>query len=181
MQFLPTALPGLILIEPRLFGDARGFFMETWNERAFAQGGINARFVQDNHSRSARGVLRGIHYQLTRPQGKLVRVIAGAVFDVVVDLRRGSPTFGQSLGLELSADNRRMLWVPPGFGHGFLTLKDGTDFLYKCTDFYAPEDERCIAWNDGDLAIDWPLDGIEPVLSPRDSAGAAFAGAEVYP
>ena len=181
MRFLPTALPGVILIEPRLFGDERGFFMESWNERAFAEAGIDARFVQDNHSRSSRGVLRGIHYQRTRPQGKLVRVTAGCVHDVVVDLRRASPTFGQSLGLELSAENRRMLWVPPGFGHGFVTLADGTDFLYKCTDFYAPEDERCIAWNDADLAIDWPLDGLEPKLSARDRAGAAFADAEVYP
>jgi len=181
MRFLPTALPGVILIEPEVYGDERGFFMESWNERAFAEAGIDARFVQDNHSRSARGVLRGIHYQLTRPQGKLVRVTAGSVYDIAVDLRRSSPTFGQWLGMVLSAENRRILWVPPGFGHGFLTLSDETDFLYKCSDFYAPEDERSIAWNDPDLAIDWPLGDMIPMLSARDRAGKALADAEVYP
>lgn len=181
MKIEPTALAEVLLITPQVFEDARGFFMETWNAGAFAEAGIDAAFVQDNQSRSSPGALRGLHYQLTRPQGKLVRVTAGRVFDVAVDIRRSSPDFGRWVGAELSAENRRMLWVPPGFAHGFLTLEDGTDFLYKCTDFYAPIDERCIAWNDPHLAIDWPLDGMEPIVSAKDATGAAWAAAETYP
>lgn len=181
MKVIETALPGVLLIEPRVFGDNRGFFMEVWNERAFAEADLDLRFVQDNHSRSQRGVLRGLHYQVRQPQGKLVRVVSGSVFDVAVDLRRSSPTFGKWVGYELSGDNKRMLWVPPGFAHGFLTLSDNVDFIYKCTDFYAPDDERCIVWNDADLGIEWPLGDIEPHLSAKDRAGAPFALAETYP
>ena len=180
MNVVDTPLPGVKLIEPRVFGDERGFFMETWNAAAFAEAGLDVGFVQDNHSRSARGVLRGLHYQLAQPQGKLVRVTAGAVFDVAVDLRRTSPAFGHWVGYELSADNKRMLWVPPGFAHGFVTLEDGTDFLYKCTALYAPADERCIAWDDADIGIDWPLGGMTPQLSARDRAGLPLSQAEVY-
>ena len=176
-----TPLPGVKLIEPTVFGDARGFFMETWNARAFAGAGLDLSWVQDNHSRSAKGVLRGIHYQSPDPQGKLVRVTAGAVWDVAIDLRRSSPMFGQWFGIELSADNKRMLWVPPGFGHGFLTLADGTDFLYKCTAFYAPAYEHCIRWDDPALAIRWPLDpGQAPAVSAKDSGGVSLAQAEVF-
>lgn len=181
MKITPTALPDVLLIEPLVFGDERGFFMETWNAEQFANAGLDLHFVQDNHSRSGRGVLRGIHYQLSRPQGKLVRVTAGRVFDVAVDLRRASPTYGKWTGVELSSENKRMLWIPPGFGHGFLTLEDGTDFLYKCTEFYASEDERCICWDDPALGIVWPLAAIEPRLSAKDQAGQSFAKAEVYP
>lgn len=163
-----------------MFGDERGFFLESWNARTFADAGLDLTFVQDNQSRSARGVLRGLHYQLAKPQGKLVRVVAGRVFDVAVDLRRKSPTFGQSFGLELSAANRRMLWVPPGFAHGFLALEDGTDFIYKCTDFYAPEEERSLLWSDPALAIPWPLDGLSPIVSSKDIAAPGLAQAEVY-
>jgi len=180
MKIIPTRLPEVLIIEPRVFGDERGFFLESWNASAFDEAGISLDFVQDNHSRSATGVLRGIHYQLTRPQGKLVRVTAGRVFDVAVDLRRSSPTFGQWAGVELSAENKRMLWVPPGFGHGFLTLEDGTDFLYKCTDFYLPEDERCIAWDDPEIGIEWPIQGFDPVLSAKDQAGMSLSSAQVY-
>jgi dTDP-4-dehydrorhamnose 3,5-epimerase len=170
-----------MIVEPTVHGDDRGFFYESWNARDFAGAGIDAAFVQDNHSRSARGVLRGLHYQLRRPQGKLVRVVAGAVFDVAVDLRRSSPTFARGVGVELSAANKRMLWVPPGFAHGFLTLSDGTEFLYKCTDFYAPEDERCLLWDDRQLGIEWPLGGIAaPLLSSRDAAGTPLDRAETY-
>lgn len=181
MQLHSTDLDGVMLIEPDIFDEHRGFFMETWNARTFAAFGIEADFVQDNQSRSNRGVLRGIHYQLGASQGKLVRVTAGRVFDVAVDLRRSSPSFGHWIGVELSADNRRILWIPPGFGHGFLALDDGTDFLYKCTDFYAPVEERCIAWNDPDIAIAWPLGDIEPLLSSRDASGASLVAAQVYP
>jgi dTDP-4-dehydrorhamnose 3,5-epimerase len=181
MKVEPTALPEVLLITPDVFEDARGFFMETWNAQAFAAAGIAANFVQDNQSRSSRGALRGLHYQLTRPQGKLVRVAAGRVYDIAVDLRRSSPDFGRWVGIELSADNRQMLWVPPGFGHGFLTLEDRTDFLYKCTDFYAPGDERCLAWNDAELSIDWPLDGLRPIVSAKDAQGASLSAAEFYP
>lgn len=180
MLVIDTPLPDVKLIEPKVFGDDRGFFMETWNQRAFADANLDLQFVQDNHSRSARGVLRGLHYQIQHAQGKLVRVTSGAVFDVAVDIRRSSPTFGQWVGYELSAENRRMLWVPPGFAHGFLTLRDDTDFLYKCTDFYHPEHERCIAWNDPDIAIAWPLDGLVPQLSAKDQKGLRLAEAEVY-
>jgi dTDP-4-dehydrorhamnose 3,5-epimerase len=181
MRILPTELEGPVLIEPEVHGDDRGFFLESWNERRFAEAGIEARFVQDNHSRSARGVLRGIHYQLARPQGKLVRVSSGAAFDVAVDLRRSSPQFGKWTGVELTAANKRMLWIPPGFGHGFLALEEGTDFLYKCTDFYLPSDERGVAWNDPAIGIDWPLEDIAPIVSERDSAAPSLADAEVYP
>lgn len=175
-----TALPEVKLIRPMLHADERGFFLESWNERGFAEHGIAARFVQDNHSRSGQGVLRGIHYQVARPQGKLVRVSAGRAFDVAIDLRRSSPSFGKWVGAELSALNQHMMWVPPGFGHGFLALEEGTDFLYKCTDYYDPASERCIRWDDADLAIDWPLDGLAPILSARDLAGSSLARAEVF-
>jgi dTDP-4-dehydrorhamnose 3,5-epimerase len=175
-----TAIPDVLVIEPKVFGDARGFFLESWNARSFAEAGLPAVFVQDNHSRSPRGVLRGLHYQIVQPQGKLVRVAAGEVFDVAVDLRRASPTFGRWVGERLSGDNKRMLWIPPGFGHGFLVLSDAADFLYKTTDYYAPEHERVIAWNDPDLAIAWPLAGT-PTLSARDAAGARFRDAQVFP
>lgn len=175
-----TAIAEVKLIEPKVFGDERGFFLESWNQNAFDAAGINARFVQDNHSRSARGVLRGLHYQLDPAQGKLVRVVAGAVFDVAVDMRKSSPTFGQWVGYELSAQNRRMLWVPQGFAHGFLTLEDGTDFLYKCTDFYAPASEHCLAWDDAAVGVAWPLDGMTPLVSAKDQVGKAFAHAATF-
>ncbi len=181
MKLAATALPEVVLVEPRVFGDDRGFFYESWNSRAFAEAGLETNFVQDNHSRSARGVLRGLHYQLRQPQGKLVRVVAGAAFDVAVDLRRSSPRFGQWVGVELSAANKRMLWVPPGFAHGFLALQDGTEFLYKCTDFYAPEHERALLWSDPAIGIEWPLEGLEPALSGKDAAGTPLAEAETYP
>lgn len=180
MNVVPTALPDVRLIEPRVFGDARGFFYESWNARAFAAAGIPATFVQDNHSRSARGVLRGLHYQIEHAQGKLVRVVAGAVFDAVVDLRRSSPTFGRAYGVELSAENRRMLWVPPGFAHGFLALSDYAEFLYKTTDYWYPEHERTLLWSDPVLAIEWPLSGA-PMLAAKDAAGTPLAAADVYP
>ena len=180
MNIVETRLPGVKIIEPRVFGDERGFFLESWNAATFAALGLDLSFVQDNHSRSARGVLRGIHYQHAQPQGKLVRVTAGAVFDVAVDLRRSSTHFGQWVGVELSARNKRMLWVPPGFGHGFLTLEDDTDFLYKCTALYAPADEGCVLWSDPAIGIEWPLDGMTPRLSGKDQLGKALADAEVY-
>ncbi|MFN4359180.1 MAG: dTDP-4-dehydrorhamnose 3,5-epimerase [Hylemonella sp.] len=180
MQSIQTALPEVLILEPKVFGDARGFFFESFNERAFAQAtGLSVNFVQDNHSRSARGVLRGLHYQLQQPQGKLVRVVRGSVFDVAVDLRRSSPHFGLWVGVELSEHNHRQLWVPPGFAHGFLVTSESADFLYKTTDYYAPEHERCIAWNDPALGIEWPLDGA-PQLSGKDQQGQLLAQAEVY-
>jgi dTDP-4-dehydrorhamnose 3,5-epimerase len=181
VEVIATSLADVKLIAPRIFGDARGFFMESWNAAAFAAAGIDATFVQDNHSRSARGVLRGLHYQSPHAQGKLVRVVAGAVFDVAVDLRRSSPDFGRWFGTELSAANQRMLWVPPGFAHGFLTLTDDTDFLYKCTTPYAPAHEQCLAWDDPAVGIDWPLDGITPQQSAKDQAGRALADAVTFP
>lgn len=181
MQVTPTALPDVLLVEPRVFGDDRGFFYESWNRRAFAAAGIDVDFVQDNHSRSARGVLRGLHYQIVHPQGKLVRVVAGEVFDVAVDLRRASPTFGRHVAVRLSADDHRMLWVPAGFAHGFCVVSASADFLYKTTDYWAPEHERCIAWSDPDLAIEWPLGAMTPQVSAKDAAGAAFRDAEVFP
>ena len=180
MNVTRTALPDVLLIEPKMFGDARGFFFESWNARAFAAAGIPAAFVQDNHSRSSRGVLRGLHYQVEQPQGKLVRVIAGEVFDVAVDLRRSSSTFGRWTGVTLSAENHRMVWVPPGFGHGFLVVSDAAEFLYKTTDYYAPEYERTIAWDDPDLAIAWPLAG-PPALSAKDKVGVRFRDAQCFP
>ena len=182
MKVVDTTIPDVKIVEPRVFGDQRGFFLESWNAGVFAAAGIDATFVQDNHSHSAQHTLRGLHYQVTRPQGKLVRVTAGRVFDVVVDLRRSSAHFGRWVGVELSADNKRMLMVPAGFAHGFLALEDATDFLYKCTAYYAPEDERTIAWDDPDLAIDWPLSaGVAPLLSAKDAAAGGFAEAEFYP
>lgn len=180
MNVLETRLPGVMIIEPKVFGDERGFFMESWNARAFSELGIKGPWVQDNHSRSARGVLRGLHYQVQQTQGKLVRVTAGSVYDVAVDVRRSSAHFGQWVGVELSAENKRMLWVPPGFAHGFLTLSESADFQYKCTDYYAPEWERSILWNDPAIGIDWPLDGIEPALSAKDAAGSLLAEAETF-
>lgn len=182
MKTIETALPGVLIIEPRLFEDARGFFLESWNARAFAQAtGVDLSFVQDNHSRSRRGVLRGLHYQIRQPQGKLVRVVRGAIFDVAVDLRKSTPTFGRWFGTELTEDNHRQLWVPPGFGHGFLVLSESADVLYKATDYYAPEHERSLLWNDPAVGIDWPLDGIEPLLSAKDAEGQPLAQCEVYP
>ncbi len=181
MKALPTAIPEVLLIEPRVFGDARGFFLESWNERAFSEAvGRRIDFVQDNHSSSARNVLRGLHYQIRQPQGKLVRVIAGEVFDVVVDIRRSSPTFGRWVGERLSAENRRMLWIPEGFAHGFAVLSESAEFLYKTTDYYAPEHERTLLWNDPAVGVRWPLEG-EPLLKPKDAAGATLATAEVFP
>ena len=180
MQITPTALPEVLLIEPRVFGDERGFFFESWNARAFAAAGLPATFVQDNHSRSARGVLRGLHYQIEHAQGKLVRVVAGEVYDVVVDLRRSSATFGRSLGMTLSAADWRMLWVPPGFAHGFLALSEHAEFLYKTTDYWHPEHERTLLWSDATLGIDWPLSGA-PILAAKDAAGKPLAAAAVYP
>ncbi len=182
MKFTPTAIPDVVLTEPQVFGDDRGFFMETWQARRFADYGIAAHFVQDNHSRSRQGILRGLHYQVSQPQGKLVRVVAGAVYDVAVDMRRDSPTFGQWVGAILSAENMHQMWVPPGFAHGFYVLSESADFVYKCTDYYAPEFERVIRWDDPDLAIAWPLvNGAPPLVSPKDEAGAAFAEATYYP
>ncbi len=181
MKFTPLDIPEVVLVEPKVFGDERGFFFESYNRRVFAEGlGRDVEFVQDNHSRSARGVLRGLHYQIQQAQGKLVRTTLGSIYDVAVDLRRSSPSFGQWVGVELSADNRRMLWVPPGFGHGFLTLSDFAEVQYKASDYWAPQYERSIIWNDPQLGIGWPLD-VAPVLAAKDAAGVAFAAAEVYP
>ena len=181
MQATRLAIPDVVLIEPKVFGDARGFFYESFNQRAFNQAtGTDYQFVQDNHSRSSKGVLRGLHYQIHQPQGKLVRVVQGAVFDVAVDIRKSSPTFGQWVGAELSADNHRQLWVPPGFAHGFLVLSDTAEFLYKTTDYYAPAFERCIAWDDPTLAIDWKLSGRQPLLSAKDAQGLPLATAELF-
>jgi dTDP-4-dehydrorhamnose 3,5-epimerase len=181
MQVTPTAIPEVLLIEPRVFGDARGFFFESFNQHAFCGAtGLDLKFVQDNHSRSAQGVLRGLHYQINQPQGKLVRVVRGRVFDVAVDIRRSAPTFGHWVGMELSEENQRQLWVPPGFAHGFLVLSESADFLYKTTDYYAPEHERCIAWNDPQLAIAWP-DNISPRLSAKDAAALSWAQADCFP
>lgn len=180
MQAIQTAIPEVLIIEPKVFGDSRGFFFESFNARSFrALTGLDVSFVQDNHSRSAKGVLRGLHYQIRQPQGKLVRVTRGSVFDVAVDLRRNSPNFGKWVGVELSEDNHRQLWVPPGFGHGFVVLSESADFLYKTTDYYAPEHERCVIWNDPTIGIDWPLDG-EPLLSAKDRDGKPLASAEVF-
>ena len=182
MEFVRTAIPDVVLIRPRVYRDGRGLFLESWQERTFSAAGIDARFVQDNHSRSARGVLRGLHYQVKHPQGKLVRVVRGAVFDVAVDIRRSSPTFGRWIATELSEDNLSMLWVPPGFAHGFLALTDAVDFLYRCTDFYDPESERTILWNDAELGIDWPTERVgEPALSAKDAAGMPLRLAECFP
>jgi len=181
VKAIRTAIPDVLVIEPAVFGDARGFFLESWNQRAFDQAvGREVRFVQDNHSMSARGVLRGLHYQIRQPQGKLVRVIEGEVYDVAVDLRRSSPHFGKWVGERLSADNHRMLWVPAGFAHGFLVVSERAQFLYKTTDYYAPEHERTLLWNDPKLSIPWPLEGREPLLKPKDAAGTPLAQAETF-
>lgn len=181
MTVTPTALPDVLIIEPRVFGDDRGFFYESFNERAFNDAvGRDITFVQDNHSRSARHVLRGMHYQVEHTQGKLVRVVRGSVFDVAVDLRRSSAHYGRWVGVELSEANHRQLWVPEGFGHGFVVTSESADFLYKTTDYWEPKAERCIVWNDPALAIEWPLDGATPLVSPKDEKGARFADAEVF-
>ena len=180
MKVTPSQLPEVLLLEPKVFGDERGFFLESYTRRVFREtGGIDVNFVQDNHSRSARNVLRGLHYQLNQPQGKLVRVVAGEVFDVAVDLRRSSPRYGRWMGLNLSAENKRMLWIPAGFAHGFLALSDSTEVLYKTTDYYAPEHERCVLWNDPDIGIDWPRTGV-PLVSEKDTCGRRLAEAETY-
>jgi dTDP-4-dehydrorhamnose 3,5-epimerase len=180
MLFTPTPIEGVMVIEPKVFGDDRGFFMESWNAAAFRQAGMDLTFVQDNHSRSSRGVLRGLHYQQPGPQGKLVRVTAGAVFDVAVDMRRSSPTFGKWFGVELSAANKKMLYVPEGMAHGFLCLEDGTDFLYKCTSDYAPANEHSLLWNDPAIGIEWPLGDISPTLSAKDIAGLPLSEAPTF-
>lgn len=180
MISLPTDIPDVRLIEPKVFGDSRGFFFESYNRRTMAPFGIDVEFVQDNHSRSSRNVLRGLHYQIQHPQGKLVRVVAGEVFDVAVDLRRGSKTFGRWTGHLLSAENKRMMWIPPGFAHGFCVTSETAEFLYKTTDYWYPEHERCIVWNDPALAIRWPISG-EPVLAAKDRAGVRLGDAETYP
>ncbi|QFT75979.1 dTDP-4-dehydrorhamnose 3,5-epimerase [Erythrobacter sp. THAF29] len=180
MKASPCGIPGPLILEPTVFGDERGFFMETWNAQTFAEAGLNLQWAQDNHSHSQKGVLRGLHFQNPGPQGKLVRVSRGAVFDVVVDVRRSSKHFGEWAGVELSSSNKRMLWVPEGFAHGFLTLSDDTDFLYKCTAPYAPEAEHTIAWDDPDLAIDWPDVGCDPILSEKDRAGLPLAQSAVF-
>jgi dTDP-4-dehydrorhamnose 3,5-epimerase len=181
MNIVATDIPDVLILEPKVFGDERGFFFESFNRRMFEEAaGVRTEFVQDNHSRSRRGVLRGLHYQIRQPQGKLVRVVVGEVFDVAVDLRRNSPTFGRWTGIHLSAENKRMLWVPAGFAHGFLVLSESADFLYKTTDYYAPEHERCVIWNDPDIGIRWPLEG-QPTLAPKDQAGKPLKDADLFP
>lgn len=180
MLAIPTALPGVLILEPKVFGDERGFFFESYNRKAFREAtGLDVEFVQDNHSKSARGVLRGLHYQVQHPQGKLVRVTQGTVFDVAVDIRRSSPTFGKYMGIELSAENKRQIWIPPGFAHGFLVLTEMAEFLYKTTDYYAPQYECCIRWDDPSIGIRWPVQGA-PRLSAKDSAGASLARVETF-
>lgn len=181
MKVTSTIIPDVLIIEPKVFGDERGFFFESFNQQAFQQAtGFGVQFVQDNHSRSARGVLRGLHYQIGQVQGKLVRVVSGAVFDVAVDLRKSSSTFGRWVGVELSESNRRQLWIPPGFAHGFLTLSDSAEFLYKASDYYSSQFERCIAWNDPTLSIEWPLKGNSPQLSIKDQAGSLLTESQVF-
>ncbi|MEI8163084.1 MAG: dTDP-4-dehydrorhamnose 3,5-epimerase [Betaproteobacteria bacterium] len=180
MKVIATAIPDVLLLEPKVFGDDRGFFYESWNRRSFAELGMDAEFVQDNHSKSQKNVLRGLHYQIEHTQGKLVRVIAGAVYDVAVDLRRSSPTFGKWVGFSLSADDKRMAWIPPGFAHGFCVTSDSAEFLYKTTDYWSPAHERTLLWSDPQLAIPWPLSG-EPLLAAKDAAGRSFNDAEYFP
>jgi dTDP-4-dehydrorhamnose 3,5-epimerase len=181
MRVIPTAIAGVLVLEPKVFGDARGLFFESYNRRTFREDtGIDAEFVQDNHSRSVKNVLRGLHYQIAQPQGKLMRVVAGEVYDVAVDLRRSSPTFGKWVAVTLSAENLRMLWVPEGFAHGFMVTSDTAEFLYKTTDYYAPEHERSLLWNDAKLAIAWPLAGAEPLLKPKDAAGVPLDRADCF-
>jgi dTDP-4-dehydrorhamnose 3,5-epimerase len=180
MEIIKTKIPDVLILEPKVFGDDRGFFFESFNAQAFLeQAGVSLQFVQDNHSKSARDVLRGLHYQIQQPQGKLVRVVVGEVFDVAVDLRRSSPQFGQWVGIHLSAQNKRQFWVPPGFAHGFVVLSETAEFLYKTTDYYAPQYERSLLWNDPDLGINWPIDR-DPILSAKDQAGTPFKAAEVF-
>jgi len=180
MKAIETSLPGVRILEPEVFGDERGFFFESYSKKALGKLGITAEFVQDNHSRSVQNVLRGLHYQIRQPQGKLVRVVQGEVFDVAVDIRRSSPSYGKWVSFNLSAENKRIAWIPPGFAHGFLVLSEFAEFLYKTTDYWAPEHERCIIWNDPDLAIKWPLQR-EPVLSAKDKLGQALKKAELFP
>ena len=180
MKVTPTSIPSVLIIEPRVFGDTRGFFFESFNQRAFNQAtGLDVNFVQDNHSRSSKGVLRGLHYQIQQPQGKLIRVVRGSVFDVTVDLRKSSPTFGQWVGVELTENNHRQLWIPPGFAHGFYVLSDSADFLYKTTDYYAPEFECSLIWNDPTIGIEWPLN-TQPIISAKDAQGKKLADAKVF-
>lgn len=182
MNIITTEIPDVLIIEPKVFGDDRGFFFESFNERVFAETtGIKTQFVQDNHSRSGKNVLRGLHYQIQQTQGKLLRVVAGEIFDIAVDIRKSSPTFGQWVGCLLSGENKRQFWVPPGFAHGFLVVSDSADVLYKATDYYAPQYDRCIFWNDPDIGIEWPLNGAEPILSAKDQAGQRLKSAEVFP
>jgi len=182
MEFVPTRIPDVVLVQPKVLGDRRGYFMETWQQDRFAAAGVPDRFVQDNHSRSGKHILRGMHYQVRQTQGKLVRVSRGSVFDVAVDMRRSSSTFGQWVGFELNDENHRMMWIPPGFAHGFLTLSDEVDFLYKCTDFYAPEYERVLAWNDPSVGIEWPLPaGTTPTLAARDAVALGLHDIDALP
>lgn len=180
MEFVPTALPDVVLIKPKVFEDPRGFFMETYREDRFITGGISQPFVQENHSASSRGVLRGLHYQIRQTQGKLVRVLSGEIFDAAVDIRRSSPTFGQWVGIILSAENKHQLWIPGGYAHGFYVLSERAEVVYKVTDYYAPEWERSILWNDPQIGIDWQLNGVDPVLSQKDAAGKPLADAEIF-
>jgi dTDP-4-dehydrorhamnose 3,5-epimerase len=181
MKFTPTRIPDIVIVDHDVFEDDRGFFMETWQQRAFEAAGIDARFVQENHSMSSKGVLRGLHYQVQQPQGKLIRVVVGEFFDVAVDLRQSSATFGQWVGETLSAANKRSIWIPPGFAHGFLVTGESAEFIYRCTDYYSPEHERTLRWDDADVAIDWPLSGSDqPIVSARDAAGVRFKDADVY-
>ena len=181
MNIIPTSIPDVLIIEPKVFGDERGFFFESFNQKIFTEKtGITLEFVQDNHSRSAKGVLRGLHYQMQQTQGKLLRVIAGEIFDVAVDMRKSSPNFGEWVGCILSGENKRQFWIPPGFAHGFLVISDIAEVLYKTTDYYAPEYERSLLWNDSDLGIDWPLEGITPILSVKDQAGQTLKTAEFF-
>jgi dTDP-4-dehydrorhamnose 3,5-epimerase len=181
MNVIPTKIPEVLILEPKVFGDERGFFFESFNQKSFAdQTGVTTEFVQDNHSRSRQGVLRGLHYQIEQVQGKLLRVVAGEIFDVAVDIRKDSPTFGQWVGCIISAENKRQFWVPPKFAHGFLVLSEVAEVLYKTTDYYAPQHERSILWNDPDLGIEWPLDGITPILSAKDQDGKTLKTADVF-
>jgi dTDP-4-dehydrorhamnose 3,5-epimerase len=180
MRFIPTAIPEVVVIEPKVFSDERGFFLESYQKQRFSENGISLEFVQDNHSLSKQGTLRGLHYQIQQMQGKLVRVVSGEIFDVAVDIRRNSPTYGKWVGDYLSSENKKMLWVPPGFAHGFYVLSPEAEVLYKATNYYAPQWERSILWNDPQLNIEWPLRGHEPILSPKDLAGKSFSEAEVY-
>jgi len=181
MEFQRLSIPDVMLVKPQVFGDARGYFFESWEARKFAAAGLDVTFVQDNYSRSVKHTLRGLHYQIQKPQGKLVRVIAGEVFDVAVDMRKSSPSFGRSVTAILSADNKQQLWIPPGFAHGFYVLSESAEFFYKCTDFYAPEHERTLRWDDPTLGIQWPLQGAVPLLSPKDQKGKPLAEADCFP